>query len=178
MKKHLALLLCLSMLVCLFAACGSTSPKSVLAKELDALKSGKYEEAGMLGDETFTEEDNAMLSAMFGKLSYTLGKETVDGDKATVEVTVEMVDMSAVFANYLTEALTHMTDTDWDATGERFVEMIAADDAPTATFSAVVHMTKTEEGWEIDETGNDDLLNAVTGGFFEYLTDLAGSFTE
>lgn len=180
MKKITALLLCLSVLVCLLAACGTVSPKAALDKQFSALKEGNYTELGIFASgDSFTEEDQTMMKAMFKKLSYKLGDETVDGDKATVNASISMVDISEIFTNYLMEAFSHMSDTEeWDADETAFYDMIAAEDAPAKDFDVQVHMTKTEDGWAVDEKGNDDLINAITGGFFKYLSELADEFAE
>ena len=163
--------LCIVMLALSLVSCGSGPDKALDAK-LALLKEGNFAEAGVLEDSAFANEDSAMLQALYAKMDYTIGEAKVDGETATVPVTIVMVDMSSVFAAYMKEALSHLTDPDWDEDGSYFMQMLQAEDAETKEFSVTVNMVKTEDAWEIAEEGNDELADALTGGLISALGSL------
>ena len=172
MKKIATVILCFSLLALCLTACGAQGPDKALGEKLAMLKEGNFEQAELLEGSAFANEDTAMLTALYSKMDYTVGKAVENGDTATVEATVTMVDMSAALAAYMQEALAHMLEEDWDADGSRFTEIVSAEDAATKEFSVTVQMVKTEETWEIAEEGNDALMNALTGGLFSALDGL------
>ena len=159
------------MLALSLVACGNGPDKALDAK-LALVKEGKFEEAALLEGRVFSNEDAPMLEALYAKMNYVIGESKVDGETATVAVTITMVDLSAVLADYMKEALSHIVEGDWDADGSYFMEMLKAEDAPTKDFPVTVHMVKTEEAWELAEDGNDDLKDALTGGLISSLGSL------
>ncbi len=186
MKKLLSILLC-AVLVFAFAACGTpaktpaetTAAPTVEAESaralkalLDPLATGDFADTDVLEGSAFANEDEMMLNGIFGKFAYTIGEAVENGDTATVKATITMVDMGGLFAAYLTEAMAHANDADWDADGSEFSKMAAADDAETKDFAVEVKMEKADGKWVVAKEGNDALYNALTGGLLDSLGGL------
>lgn len=184
MKKILPILLCLA-LVFAFAACDKTpaatdsAAAAALEEMFSALKAGKFDDTDILEGSAFGNEDATMLEGIFAKFDYKLGEVTENGDTATVAADITMVDMGALFSAYLTEAMAHIDDAEWDADGSYFAEMAKMDSAATKDFTAVVQMVKGEDGvWTVAEEGNEALYNALTGGLVDSLGGLENMLGE
>lgn len=179
MKKLFLILLC-AVLVSSFVACGTPAetPAAMAesARALDTLlaplASGNFEDTDILAGSAFSNEDDMMLQGIFGKFAYAVGEAVEDGDAATVQVDLTMVDMGALFGAYLTEAMAHASDAEWDADGSEFAKMATADDAVTKDFSVEVKMTKADGKWTVAEEGNEAFYNALTGGLLDSLGGL------
>ena len=169
MKKTVSLLLTAALLLSAFllVSCGGKTPSQVLTDELEKLRSGEIFEDG---NASLSNEDMEMQKRIYENMKYTVGEEKISGDTAAVALEITVVDMQAVFTKYLTEAVAHMGEDNWDADGKVMLDMLAASDAPTATQNVTVNMIKTDGNWTIAEENNDDFLNAVSGGLFGYLS--------
>lgn len=170
MKKLVSLFLTAALLLTalLLVSCGGKTPSQVLTDELEKLRSGEIFEDG---DTSLTDEDMEMQKRIYENMKYTVGEEKISGDTATVALEITVVDMQAVFTKYLSEAMAHMGEEDWDADGKVMLDILAAADAPTTTKNVTVNMVKTDGSWTVAEENNDDFLNAVSGGLFGYLNE-------
>ena len=173
MKKILSIVLCLFVLLSV-AACGKTNEAAAaLEKDLAALKSGAFADTEILQGSAFANEEDMMLDAMFARFSYKIGESKIDGDTATVAVTMTMVDMGEAFSAYMSAAMEHLDEANWDADGSYFAEMIKGEDVATTDFSVTVNMEKNADGvWAVAKEGNEALYNALTGGLLDSLSGL------
>ena len=183
MKNLFSVLLC-AVLVFALAACGNTdtpdtprTPESASALALDALlaplKAGEFSKTDILANSAFANEEEMMLSGIFGKFDYAIVGGEEGTDTATVDVKITMVDMGELFSAYLTEAMAHVTEADWDADGSYFAEMAKGEAAVTRDFTVTVQMAKDADGaWTVAKDGNDALYNALTGGLIDSLGGL------
>lgn len=175
MKKTISLMLC-ALLALSFVACGEktvtlTEAAEALDKDLAALKAGNFSETGILENSAFANEEAMMLEAMYSQFDYKIGDSAINGDTATVAAEITMVDMGAAFTAYMTAAMEHIDEADWDADGSYFAEMIKGGDTATKDFSVTVNMVKDADGaWTVAAEGNDALYNALTGGLLDSLT--------
>lgn len=177
MKKLTSLFLAaaLLLLAVLFVSCGGKSPSQVLTEELEALRKG---EASASDGEMLTDADMEMQKIIYENMRYTVGEEKISGSTAAVAVEITVIDIKTVFSQYLAEAFTHAADENWDPDGEAMLGMMASPDAPTVTKNVTVNMVKTDGEWVIDENGNDDFLDAISGGLLSYLSGLGGLLGE
>lgn len=107
-------------------------------------------------------------------MTYEIGECTVDGNKAEVEIKINTVDLPAVIVNYTVDALLHAYDNkEWNTDEAELINVLSAEDAPRKDFTATVNLTKTDNGWIIDDE-NDEFFNALTGG----LVDLIKTFQQ
>lgn len=167
MKKFISLLL-IAIMVFSLAACNPNSPQKALGNMLDALKAGDLDKLGELNGEKeaeeLTDEDKALFKAIYGKMDYKVGKAEIDGDKAKVELELTVVDLSAIMEAFVSEAMEHMLDSDWDY--EACInELVSDKDAKTKSFELTVPMEKSDGKWIVDEDGDlTDFISALTGG--------------
>ena len=170
MKKTISLILCALLLVAL-CACGKTenTPTSVVRASLDALKNGTSDDSSMFGNVGgIAGGDDAMYAALFGSLTYTVKGERVNGDRAEVDLDVSTADIPAALNAYLVEAGNHAGDDDWDADGSYFVTLLSSPDAARKDFSVTAHLVMTDGEWVLPKEENNDLLNAATGGLYDF----------
>lgn len=179
MKKTICLTLCALLVLTALCACGKkldpASPSGVVAASLDAVKSGSSTEDSMFENaKSLAGDDDAMYNALFGRIAYTVKDERIEGDVAEVDLDVATVDISAALGAYLTEASAHAGDEDWDADGSYFISMISKKDAAKKVFAVTAHLEKQEDTWVLTKDGNAALLNAVTGGLYDYANTQLG----
>lgn len=172
MKKIVSLILLGIILVTALCSCGTHAAATALDEALGSIKSGDFANAAIIEGSAFSDEDDAMLAAMYAKFDYTVGEVAENADGAAVKATITMADVGTVFSNYLTEAMAHSLDENWDADDTRFNEMLTAGDVPLSTFDVTVNMIEKDGKWVVDEENNDELLNAITGGLFSALSGL------
>ena len=175
MKKLISLALAVLILAFSFASCGTHPAATALDKCLSYIETGDFANASVLENRAFSDEDDEMLKAMYAHFEYKIGEAAETESGASVTVTITMTDVGTVFSNYMTEALKHMLDSDWDSDGAVFEQMLSADDAPLTTNTVKVAMVEKEGEWIVADE-NNDLLNAITGGLFSALNNLGDLF--
>ena len=212
------LLLAMSMVGC-GAATQATTPSDTVSKAFDALKAQDCEtltkyyngdtaalenpEAALSGtdlsqlgiDQTQTEltdEQKAVADAVTKKLldfDYSTSNEKIDGDKATVDVSVTTYDFGGMFTSFFTEYISQafasaFTDGADEAAlqeqaftllNSKIGELSAKDKTNTATIT----LTKAEDGtWKIDELrDNKEFADALLGGAISSLSGYLDSFS-
>lgn len=196
MRRVSKILVLILVSVLLLSGCSTTPPDQIVTKFFDALKSLNVEEMTTYVVEGSTEftselqpEDQVgvdMLKTVFGKMTYTIGKVTVNGDTASVPVSVTCVDMANVFGDALSKAFgmafatAFSEETSEDDIQVMFEEMLINalkdPDAPMTTQDVTLTMQKVQGKWLIafDDQSSKDFTNAITGG----LGSLAEAFGE
>ena len=176
MKKIVAVLLAVIMVVSL-SSCSmlkaKNTPEEVVGNYLDALKTFDTEAMDACyymvesSDATLTEEDNELLEAMYGSLTYEITGSEVDGMEAVVSVKAEKVDYTA--------AVTEMTNTIVDAisagelvyeelTDEDYMEVLyeclEAEDAKRLTSEFEVKCIRIANTWYLnaEDTSLEDFI--------------------
>ncbi len=186
MKKILSLLLACFMLFS-FAGCGSNvGPDEMLSIYLDAIKTNdtkaleKYGfsedsfASGIFNSKEESEENEVWESKLYSNMTYEVKKAELSEDEktATVEVAITNSDFGQAIKNYYKKMLNFSYS---DKTTEEDIEKAlkeeidkAAENGKKVTNTAKVKMTKAEDDiWDIDEKGNDDFYNALTGGMLK-----------
>jgi len=117
---------------------------------------------------------------LFQGFEYTLGKSTVEGDKASVELTITTYPMGDLMRQYIMNIITNSLT--WAFSGmseeemnqkmnDSFIELTDTAEM-TYTKTVTVYLVKGEKDWlMVGGTTNNDLFNALTGG----MIDLANS---
>lgn len=112
LKKIIALSL-LGISLVAFAGCNKTeSPKDVVSEYFEDIKFNAENELVNNAIETengeeevFTKETEEALKDLVKKLEYTVGDEKIDGDKATVNVTVKGANLLELVTNTINDAM-------------------------------------------------------------------------
>ena len=174
MKKIISLVLVGALMALCLASCGTHSAAKALDEMLLTVKNGDFAKAAVLEGTPLTNENNEMLSAMYKSFSYSIGevKENEDGT-ASVAITIDTVDMGAVFAAFLEEAIANMDNPDWGDEEANFIAALGAEDAPRIEFAIDVAMENVDGTWEIADE-NEAFIDALCGGLISSLSGLIG----
>lgn len=175
---------------------------AALDTQLAALKSADREAIQELsgGEDAFgdaveqlgSEEDvDSILKSMFGHFDYTIGTpEKVDDSNVNVPVTVSNADMQKAVNTWFSDLMAYAMQNpdianDEKALQAKTVEMLqgAVDKTAEAedgivTKDVVFPMTLIDGKWEISDTIDDSVLDAVLGGFMTAINDLTGQMGE
>ncbi|MDR0853117.1 MAG: DUF5105 domain-containing protein [Clostridiales Family XIII bacterium] len=167
----------ITVLVSAFAlsACGSATPSDMTKAELDDFKTEDTAELAKLAD---SGQDITFPDEFFKKLqefSYKIGSEAIDGDKATVEVTIDTYDMGTVYKtsseqvirDYF-EAAKNGEEGSADELGQKMFSAFfegakSAENNYSKTVSVV--LDKVDGEWILSDSENQELFDAVFGGF-------------
>lgn len=187
LKKLAALLLALCFAVFACSCGASPDPKNAVSAALDALKAMDLDTVrqymdydGMMNESegSASEETEEMNRQMFSRLSYHLGETKVDGDTATVQAKITNMDMAKVLQAYFDELYNMAGDSDENISDEKMEEVLreilGREDNETVTNEVTIKLAKKDGGWQIQAT--DELANALTGGFFSLVNQMAETF--
>ncbi len=193
MKKIVALVLSLIMVLSL-AGCGEAGKAEEAVKNLfEAFKAGNFEEAESYlvkdeAEETADDEDVEMFNHVFTKVDYEIvSSEKIDGENVNVTASVTAPDMKVAVGEFFTKALefafanafseTPMSDEESEAEMKRiFIEATDKEDLGTVTNEIVIAVCKTDEGWKVNS--DETFVDAVTGGMMAALQDMESSMME
>lgn len=188
-------------------ACGEPSPTDVVDEFMTAVKTQDTDAtaATYAGDdlnflddmdlqeagdgEEATAMDKVVEEKMLPKMmefEYTLGEEVIDGDKATVDVTIKTYNFGSAFSSFMTNYLTQAfamafsggTEEEMDNLGATLLstEMDNLTEM-TCEKTATVSLTHTDEGWVIDALDEEGpFYDALTGGLVTTISTLDESF--
>lgn len=201
--KKIAIALVTAMVLamgCLLVGCSEESPSDVTKTYLDALKSQDSDayskvyadgdvnplSQGFAGvDSSKLTDDQKAIPEMTEKMldfDYTIGEEQVDGDKATVKVTIKTYKLGDAFSksveDYLSKAVKkalsgkvdedEMSDLMMECFSDQLSKLKDKDYEKSTTFN----LTNGDDGWTIDEL-TDDQIDVLTGGLVEAASKLA-----
>lgn len=213
MKKCIALLTSLIMLASL-TACGGPSPTSAASSFLDAVKSQDtqalskcyvndkfdlFEEASNAASDEQSDEAAEMddaLSKVYEEnllpkmleFDYTLSNEVIDGDKATVDVSISTYPLGSAFTSFFGEYLGQAFALAFsDATDEQMTALAAniltskLDGLTEKSYekTATLSLVKEDNNWLVDHVeGNKEVLNTLSGGLVDAVTNMSTAFGE
>lgn len=206
MKKILAVFFTTAMLLTLAGCSLGEKPDKVVTAYCEALKNFDSEAASacVASGETSLEEglsqeeeDNAIGEQMFdyvkqqaGKLTYTVGEATVDGDQATVPVTFTYVDASAVIQETMSDYIEQGLGLAFSGASEEEIENLFIDifneklssvETGTATTDVVFPCEKVDGEWKISdfsEENEDALMQVVTCNMVGEMEEIGSSDSE
>ena len=171
MKKTIVLLLALCLVF--MTACGVSSPSDALKADLENAKASPEEIMGEMGDDGFGEKATQALINKVLEFDYELGKETINGDSATVETTITTYPFGQIFTKVVTDFIVeayanagNMTDEDIAALMDKLLvnELQKAEKSYTKTIK--ISLAKEDGIWVVQE--DKDMSNALTGGMLDF----------
>lgn len=201
MKRTIALLCALALVVFTLTACGSgySSPQktaqtffaAVQSLDLDAIndcgENGALVEWDLIQQTESGDEAQllAFLRELAAKISYRITDMTVDGDTAAVQAAVDYADASMLVKSTMTDVMADMLmallsdDGEADAHTRFFAKLrenLKAETPGTQTVDVTLSMVKTDDGWRIRELP-DAMLTVLTGNTTEMLQEAAQTFS-
>lgn len=195
MKKRLALLLILS-LVLLLTACGRETPETAINNAMQAIVNGDMETVqtyfagdvpSALDDETSDESSDlpdGYYDMLMQNLTYSI-TEVVDNGDDTATATIEMtntdfgVAMGSVMSRALSELIGYaFLPEDQQLSDEQLEELYmqwlleeySSEDAISITNTATVNMTYQDGGWKIE--ASDEFFDALLGGMLSAVENM------
>ncbi len=159
MKRVTAILLSFVLAIAL-CGCADKAPSRALAERIDAMIE---QSATAQGDDTAT----AIMRKVAQNIEYKLGKQKIQGNKATVEISVTTIDVAALITKAAEVYNAAENKDGFSIEGWIAAEIIKPEIAKVSK-KATVYMVLTEdEGWIIDESASlEELADAITGGYF------------
>lgn len=174
---------------------------AALDKTLAALKSADMEAIKELGgedafgdaEETFGSDESmeAVLKSMFGHFDYKLGTpEVVDDSNINIPATVSNADMSKAVESWFSDLMAYAMQNpdianDEAALQTKTIEMLqtavdktAEEEDGIVSNDVVFPMTLKDGNWEISDTVDDSVLDAILGGFMTAINGLTGGSTD
>ena len=175
---------------------------AALDTTLAALKSADKDAIQELGggedifgdaEEAFGSEEgiDSVLKSMFGHFDYTIGTpEQVDDAIVNVPVTVSNADMSKAVNSWFSDLMAYAMQNpdianDEAALQAKTIEILQTAVDKTAegedgivTSDVVFPMTLIDGKWEISDTIDDSVLDAILGGFMTAINDLTGGSSD
>lgn len=201
MKRRILSLLMVFVVTVSLCSCGTPSPTDTVDKFLNGIKTQNNEEikgiyadeefefANELNDEDGKELNKVLQEKMFPMLmdfQYTLSNEVIDGNKATVDVTVKTYNFGGAFTNFMSNYLTQAFALAFSDSNESKIDKLAANlleteltDLTEKTYeeTATITLTSTENGWVIDELEDDgEVMNVLTGGIVKSVSSMNNLF--
>lgn len=203
MKKLLIGLFCI-LFVFSLSGCGEKSPSDVVKEALDAAKEkdtktvnsiylGKDLDFGALVNESSTgtelsQESQALLAEKLLDFDYTIDKEEIKGDKATVTVSITTYDFASATRTFFSDALSQAFSLAFSgaseeemtqATEESLNNALSELTEKTKIQTATLFLTKGDEGWAVDDfTKNTKFIDAITGGAYSVFTEMEDNFSD
>lgn len=198
MKKIVSVILAVFMMVTMLAGCGGEkSPTDVVKEKIDSYKAnaeslfkGERDSNSQLADASGLGEDvEKKIIDLIAGFEYTVDHETIDGDQATVDVTIKTCELGDMFktamGNYIAQAfglaLAGASDEELE---EKALEAFttAIDEMSTEKSyekKLKVNLTHGDDGWKVEDLDNNKhFLNAVTGGLVGAINDMDNWFQD
>lgn len=181
MKKILAVIFIIVMMLGLVACGGGQKPEDVVSSALISIQSTdlesipKYFKEGDIGSLGDMEDDESMdnTKLIFKNLTFVVQEGTIDGDSAVVKTEITNLDMKSIMTEYMQSmmalAFSGLDESEMDKQAEEtLIKLLSREDNPTVTNIVDISLTKSENEWKIEMT--EELLNAIVGG----LSDMGG----
>ncbi len=178
MKKKITILL-LALCLVLLAACGEPSPSDALKADIEKAKSSPDEIIEGIGSDGFGEEATQALIDKVLDFDYKLGEEKVDGETATVDLTITTYPLGEIFTNVLSELFSSNLEelgamTEEELTAYMDETLISNLDKAEKNFETDLTVTlKKQDGkWVVEES--EEFTNALTGGMLDFASSMMG----
>ena len=186
--KKLAVILVMMLSTTLLYACGGSTPTDVVNEYFKKVKSGDTdiqklvamveEESGEVDEEaveedSFSEETQKKLLEKVKEIEYKVNSETIDGDNATVNVTVKGMDFNIVLGKVMQEAFSFIfaqafsgDEMSEEESNAYFNELLNKylDEITYSERTLDVALTKVDKEWKIKET---DVMSKLLLGIDE-----------
>ena len=148
---------------------------------LDSMRSGQFDKMAQYAEggggqstvESFNKmpkEQRDLMGVLFSKLEYKIGKTDLQGDNATVALTLTNTDMKAMMTKVMTQAMPVLLSAKDKTLAEQqamvsdlFRKALNDGSNKTITNDTVVKLKKISGKWQISKDGNADFGNAFIG---------------
>ncbi|MCI8631842.1 MAG: DUF4878 domain-containing protein [Firmicutes bacterium] len=204
MKKQ-SIFIAAIMLILVLTSCGSKnpSPTEITNNFLSAVKSqdsnissfytGDTENDSLLFDlsdvdDSLDAEIYKLLEEKLLSFEYETSNETIEENKATVDVTITAYNLGEAYSTAISEYIAEAFSMAFSGASDEEISMIMNDalieNIENASFDytkiVTVHLINDENsGWLIDDSAtNSELLNALSGGLAETVLGIASGFNE
>lgn len=207
----IACVFCLA-LACVLSGCNSVTPTQTAEKFLEAIKTDDASLAEGIydGEATFqgamasveslesdsddasddssgelSQEAQDLLAEKLKSFEYTVGNESIDGDTATVEVTIKTYNMSTVLSNFISEYFQQGFALAFSGASEEQLNALASQVLTNQLESAQMDyektvplkMSKVDGKWVVDNLSDQDgFVNVLTGGMIDALENYQKAF--
>lgn len=182
MKRLWAIIVMTWMLPMLAGCSIGQSPKEVANNFLTAVQKADFDQAStwVESKDTTSELQKAkdpdgekLAKVMLGKMTFELGKEEQNGDKATVEAKITSLDMGRIVAGAMKDIMAMAFATAFSNDPEKdkktqeiakqyFMNAINDPNAPKTTTDVKINLVKTQDGWKVARD-NKELMSALIG---------------
>lgn len=193
MRKFVSVILAISLLAVMMAGCGSEkSPTDAVKEKIESYKTNA--ESLLYGEDDsddigLGEDVEKKIVDLIMGFEYTVDNEVIDGDKATVDVTVKTCEIGDMFktamGNYITQAfglaLGGASDEELEEKALEAFTTAIDEMSSKKTFekTVTVNLTHGDDGWEVEDLDeNEEFLNAATGGLMEVVSDMDNWFSD
>ena len=170
LKRWMALLAAFLMLLC---SCTGNTPEKTTADFLNCLIKSDIKSAekltlsGNLLLDTGSKDAAAIYKPLFSAIQYSVGGSLIDGEMATVNITLLVIDLEELMSQVSLEVVQKMV-TSGKGSGDLFytllLEKLTAEDVPMASYTVTAELIKEAGRWKIDMDRSPDFLQAVGGG--------------
>ncbi len=192
MKKIIVLFLSVLLLFAIASCSSKETPEEVVDNgltaiiNLDLITMQKYfdsedisEEDDIFGD-GFEDQNIENVELLVKNLEFEIISSSIDDDEAIVETKITNINMSIVMEEYITQAfILAMSsigeeEVDEDAMQkemeELFTELLSEENVEMITIDVDIKLNDVDGNWKIDL--NDELINALFGGFMDVVEQL------
>ncbi|WP_294407028.1 hypothetical protein [uncultured Clostridium sp.] len=177
LKKIMCFLTSVILVVAL-SGCGAKSPSNVLSEKLDSIKKGDNKAISEILESQIQDEEGSTFEnteieknmiAAIQKITYKINSETIDGNSAKVNVTVNGPDVADALSQFIDEAFSYalsnafsedsMTDEEMNAEYEKmFAEIL--ENVKFSDRTMDIEMVKENNEWKVKD--DNDLIKLVT----------------
>ena len=161
------------------------SPSRVTEEFLSAIKkddigqlkkvySGSSSAFSLIEDKAKSDSLTKMMIEMLEDFDYQVKNEKVNGNKASVTVTIKTYAMGDVVSNLISDVQDNPTEyvgyssDDFEKDIYKAFSKLKKENKKSYSKNLVINLTKTNGKWQVNDFNDDDLdviLNAVTGNF-------------
>lgn len=164
--------------------------------EFDLFEEASNAADGEVSDEDKEEEADDALTKVYDEnlvpkmleFEYELSNEKIDEDKATVDVAVTTYQLGSAFTSFFGEYLSQAFALAFSDTSDEQMSALAAniltsklDGLTEKTYQKTVTLSliKKDDKWVVDKVdGNKDVLNALSGGIVDAVSNMSTAFGE
>jgi len=197
-RKKVVLLILVALMTVTLTSCSSTTPPNeVVEAYLELFKAAEFEKLttmmvtpeGGFDIERLQESvpGNLDFMEMLGKMTYKVGKATVNGDHAEVIAEITSVYLATLMETLIAEylplamqmAMAGATEEEIAAEAQRVLgDKMNLSDVKMVTNDVTFSLTKVQGKWlvEFDEEGALDFFNGVFGGLGDVIMRLGQAF--
>lgn len=172
--------------MCACGASGTNSPTAAVEKMIEATKTDDTEAlkevySGEVEDVFEVTGANSefleIIDERMREFDHKCSNEQIDGDKATVDVSITTYDSEEAYLEALDEYFGQIYGGNTDTDAEKLIiEYMSKQEKKDYEKTVTIHLTKIDGKWMVDEFGdNDPYFDAINGGLISASEEIANS---